>query len=42
VDDEIEVEDEDENETSFATLEECEENIVMEIVEDMNEATMNI
>jgi hypothetical protein len=40
VDDEIEVEDE--NETTFAIVAKCEENIAMEVVEDMNEATVNV
>jgi hypothetical protein len=40
VDDEIEVEDE--NETTFAAVEKCEENLAMEVVEDINEATVNV
>jgi hypothetical protein len=38
--DETEVDDE--NETSFTIVNKCKENQGMEIVEDMNEATMNI
>jgi len=40
MDDEIEFEDE--NETTFVALEKCEENLAMEVVEDINEATMNV
>jgi hypothetical protein len=38
VDDKIEFEDE--NETTFATIEKCKKNLAMEVVEDTNEATI--
>jgi len=38
----IEIEFQDENEIVFAMVAKCEENLTMEVVDNMNETTMNI